>query len=157
MSAGLDRTDLQWWWAMSSFMFHASSDWSSWLHLPVLCVQIQMNVRRTPAHLTPNVWTHAALLAVNVHLATTLRMDGPAPKVGAYTYPTMPNHYLSYCISQALFRFTKSLFFSSLAKTFMGTFRFSMKNHDSSANMHEIQRDIMQLVRGSPHYCTVHA
>lgn len=52
--------------------------------------------------------------------------------------------------------FTDSLIFPSLAKTFLGTFSVNRLPHDpiivKSSTVHEIQREIIQLVRNSQHH-----
>lgn len=49
--------------------------------------------------------------------------------------------------------FFNNIFFPSTAKTFLGTFSVNRLPHDpvvfKSTTMHEIQREIIQLVRGS--------
>lgn len=57
----------------------------------------------------------------------------------------------------AQIKFTQSdLLFPSLAKTFLGTFSVTRLPHDHVTFKTESQREIMQLVRVSPHHCIVH-
>ena len=61
------------------------------------------------------------------------------------------------CLIHILFCFTDSTFLPSIAKTFLGIFSVNRLPHDpvtlKSATMHEIQREIIQLVRGGSHRC----
>ena len=62
--------------------------------------------------------------------------------------------YDNFLVFQKLFSWFISLF-PSVAKTFLGTFSVNRLPHDpvvfKSTTMHEIQREIIKLVRGSPH------
>lgn len=66
--------------------------------------------------------------------------------------------YDNLLLIQKLFSWLISLF-PSVAKTFLGTFSVNRLPHDpvvfKSTTMHEIQREIIKLVRGSPHHRTI--
>lgn len=117
-----------------------------------------MSVRGTPAPLDRGAWTHEDPSAVNVHSALTWRTDAPAPEVQSKG-TIQPQSRLFFFSFPDLSWFAHSLLFPSIAKTFLGTFSVNRLPHDpvifKSHTVHEIQREIVQLVRSGPHHRTV--
>lgn len=125
-----------------------------------LNVQTWMSVWAVPAPWAPGVWTHEAPSAANVHLALTWRMDAPAPEVRPLwwitfsTWITGSQSLVTSALNCNFYLF--DTLFCSIAKTFLGTFSVNRLPYDpaifKSHTMHEIQREIIQLVRRSLHH-----
>lgn len=111
-------------------------------------VQTWTSAAAAPAPSDPGVWTHEAPSAASVRWALTWRMDAPAPEV---TPPDKKHFWL------LLLHFTHCVFLScSVAKTFLGVFSLNRQPHDpvvfKSHTVHEIQRELIHLVRGDRTY-----